>query len=186
MMALSACMTPNVHEPLTLSQRPVFGDVHTSFMGTKTQVDPVWERIDAELRRRKAKHLAPGSWAALGGLIGASRQTTTNWKVRGVPPKEYTVVAGALGWTVDQLVGADADERPAPAPTDDLAAGVAHLLQMIAATPPHLRLLAVANAESAVMDVRTGTAEVVHSLQAQRSSSRPIRAHHGGVEKRPK
>jgi hypothetical protein len=69
---------------------------------------------------------------------------------------------------------------------DELAARIAHLLQMIATAPPHLRLLAVANAETAVMDVRTGTAEVVHALQARRPSSRPIRAHQEGEGTRPK
>jgi hypothetical protein len=156
-------------------------------MDTRAQTDPVWERIDAELQRRRLKHLSPSSWPGLRELIGASRQTTTNWKSRGVPPKEYTVIAGALGWTVDQLVGAEPDERPTPKPgADDLAGRIAHLLQMIATAPPHLRLLAVANAETAVMDVRTGTAEVVHALQVQRPSSRPIRARQEGEGKRPR
>lgn len=70
------------------------------------RADPVWHAIDAELDRRKAKHLAPSSWAALGRLLPkASSQVLTNWKARGVPPKEYANIATALGWSVDRLLG---------------------------------------------------------------------------------
>lgn len=139
-----------------------------------TWVDPIWERVDAELQHRKAKHLAPASWSALGRLIEASRQTTTNWRTRGIPPKEYVALAGALGWTIDQLVGVGQESEPdATAPADeDLAGHVAHLLQIISTTPPHQRLLAVLNAETAVWDVRNGTAQAVHALKS-RSNSLP-------------
>jgi hypothetical protein len=67
--------------------------------------DPVWHRIDRELSNRKAAHLLPGTWAALGRILEVSAQVLTNWKARGVPPKEHQAIADALGWTVDQLLG---------------------------------------------------------------------------------
>lgn len=189
MMALSACMTTNVHDTCTHRQRPVSGSIHTPCMAT----DPVWARIDAELQRRKAKHLIPGSWASLGAAIDASRQTTTNWKSRGIPPKEYAAIAGALGWTVDQLLGHEAEDV-ARAPVDaspapgDLSARLAQLMSDIATTPPHLRLRALINAEAAVWDVRTGTAEAAAALRQQRSmnESTPIQQRPGGEGRRSK
>jgi hypothetical protein len=87
-------------------------------------------------------------------------------------------VAGPEHWGLPSAW--DTPAPPASGTNEDFAVSIAHLMQMIAATPPHLRLLAVANAETAVMDVRTGTAEVVHSLQEKRASSRPIRGHQEG------
>lgn len=189
MMALSACMGPNVHGPLTSCQLSVAAPVHNLFMAT----DPVWARIDEELRRRKAKHMVPGSWAAIGTRIDASRQTLWNWKTRGIPPKEYAALAGALDWTVDQLLGHEAEEvnrAPVDAPPvpGDLSARLAQLMSDIATTPPHLRLRALINAEAAVWDVRTGTAEAAAALQQHRSKneSTPIQQRRGDEGRRSK
>lgn len=81
--------------------------------------DPVWQRINEELDRRKTTRTAPSTWAALAGMIGANSQTTTNWKTRGVPPKQYAEIARSLGWTMEQLLS---DERTASEPGDPLEA----------------------------------------------------------------
>lgn len=182
----------NVHDTCTRSQRPVLPSIHNSFM----EADHVWVRIDAELTRRKDKHLTPGSWAALGKLIAASRQTMTNWKKRGVPPKEYAEIAIRLGWTVDQLLGheelpaagiaAAAPETEAP-PLRDLSARLAQLMTDIATTPPHLRLQALINAEAAVWDVRTRTrADAEGMQQGSKLASKPSPRHPGDEGTRPR
>lgn len=79
--------------------------------------DLVWHTIDRELARRKDARLSPSSWSALGKVIGASVQATTNWKTRGVPPKEHPAIAAALGWSVDQLLGTS---EPAPWPFEHI------------------------------------------------------------------
>lgn len=178
---------PNVHGPLTSCQLVVAPPVHNLFMAT----DPVWVRIDEELRQRKAKHKVPGSWAALGARIGASRQTLWNWKTRGIPPKEYAALAGTLDWTVDQLLGHDAGDeaRSADEPQvpGDLSARLAQLMSDIATTPPHLRLRALINAEAAVWDIRTGTTEDAESpRQRSTSGSRPTQRHRGDEGRRSK
>lgn len=77
-------------------------------------VDTVWHRIDSELQRRKDVRQTPSSWADLGRQIGATRQRLTNWKTRGVPPKDYPAIADAFGWSVDQLLGTAANPLKEP------------------------------------------------------------------------
>ena len=102
----------NVHATCSSSQRSVFPAAHNLCM-----TDTVWHRIDRELTRRKDARQQPGSWAELGRLIQASAQKMTNWKSRGVPPKEYADIALALGWSVDQLLGlAETSQALAPPP----------------------------------------------------------------------
>lgn len=66
--------------------------------------DPVWNRIDEELSSRRTHRLFPGSWADLARVLETSEQRLNNWKRRGVPAAQYAPVAGALGWSVDQLI----------------------------------------------------------------------------------
>lgn len=83
----------------------------------------VWDRIDAELTRRKM------TWADLGRAIDATDQVMHNWKSRGVPAKRHKAIAGALGWTVDRLV-AD-DWTPEQPPSEGVGAHpVAHDLSL--------------------------------------------------------
>lgn len=113
-MADGSFITPSYTSGVVLVNG-AFRPAHTLCgMAPKHGGDTVWQTIDEELLRRKAKHLAPSSWAALGRMLPtpASNQVLTNWKARGVPPKEYVDVAAALGWTVEQLLG---KERRTPA-----------------------------------------------------------------------
>jgi SOS-response transcriptional repressor LexA len=65
-------------------------------------MDPVYELIDGELRKRFRGN---GGWAWLAREIESKDQVVQNWKTRGVPPRRYQAIAHALGWTIDMLVG---------------------------------------------------------------------------------
>jgi hypothetical protein len=67
----------------------------------KSEPDPVWLRIKAELDRRHQS----SQWLTEG--IGIRhRQAFYNWKYRGgVPKKKYQAIADVLGWSVEQLLG---------------------------------------------------------------------------------
>lgn len=67
-------------------------------------MDPVWTRIDSEL---KARGKGP-QWLA--DEIGYSIQRVHNWKSRGVPPSAFADVAAALGWSIDRLLGGGESE----------------------------------------------------------------------------
>lgn len=55
------------------------------------------ERIDAELERRKLK------WPPLMACLSVKKQSVTNWRKDGVPPKHYTKIdeffGKPYGWT---------------------------------------------------------------------------------------
>lgn len=54
------------------------------------------------------------SWAAMTEDLNESKQLINNWKnVRGIPPAEHERVARYLGWTVDELLGAEPVPEPA-------------------------------------------------------------------------
>ena len=58
-----------------------------------------WERIDGWLTRKRH------SWSWLGKQLGYTDQQISNWKSRGVPPKEYESIAVALHESMDWIVG---------------------------------------------------------------------------------
>lgn len=63
-------------------------------------MDAVWERIDAELRKRRK------TWPWLAKQLGHENRTRIyNWKTRGVPAAEYAGIAVALGESVDWVAG---------------------------------------------------------------------------------
>jgi hypothetical protein len=96
---------------------------------------PVYDRVDAELRRRKAKHLSPSSWRALGEVAGFTSQQMTNWKTRDVPAKHFAAIKDALGWSFDQLAGANAQrEHGVQTATSDQ--GVAQSMSLVEITVP--------------------------------------------------
>lgn len=63
----------------------------------------VWNRINGELERRRL------TWAWLARKIEATDQVVNNWSRRGVPPPRHAEIAGALGWSIDKLLGVGAD-----------------------------------------------------------------------------
>ena len=71
-------------------------------------VDEIWRRVDRELKRRRT------TWAELGRAIEVSKQTLTNWKIRGIPAHAHIDIAESLGWSIDRLLGRE--EPPAPTP----------------------------------------------------------------------
>lgn len=62
-------------------------------------MDPVWERIDAELSRRGK------TWAWLNRKIGVKSGAAGNWRGRRVPPEHYQGISDAFGESVDWLLG---------------------------------------------------------------------------------
>ncbi len=66
----------------------------------------VWERIEAELATRPAATGREVAWLA--AKLRCRVQVVNNWKARGVPPARYEAIAGALGWTVNRLLGTEA------------------------------------------------------------------------------
>ena len=62
-------------------------------------MDQVWDRLDAELKRRKK------NWSWLSTRLGYSRARCANWKVRGVPLAEYPALAVAFGESADWVAG---------------------------------------------------------------------------------
>lgn len=125
--------------------------LQTSGMG-----DFVWTRVNGELERRRASHLYPGTWAALGREIGASDQQMHNWSKRGIPAKHHATIALAFGWSVDRLLGVEQDlEGRTPAadeavrsepdilPAHSIAAALDFLAKTIANMDEHSRDMAV-------------------------------------------
>lgn len=55
----------------------------------------VWERIDAELARRRK------TWAWLSSSLGYSEQRVNNWKRRGIPASQHGAIADALGRSIN-------------------------------------------------------------------------------------
>ena len=64
--------------------------------------------IDKVLEEQKARDLNDTETAA---ALGVTKQVFTNWKSRGVPPKEYRRVAHFCRMTVDEMLG---NGRPPP------------------------------------------------------------------------
>jgi hypothetical protein len=60
-------------------------------------MDEIWNRIDAELKRRRK------DWQWLYTALGYDRQRVNNWSRRGVPAKEHAAIAEALGVSVDWI-----------------------------------------------------------------------------------
>lgn len=69
-------------------------------------MDAVWNKIEAELDRRRK----PRAW--LGRAIGATDQAMNNWRTRGVPAKLHKPIADAAAADVDAYVRRP-DDRPA-------------------------------------------------------------------------
>lgn len=82
-------------------------------------MDPVWERITAELDRRGR------SWAWLSEELGYPTGQTGNWKSRRVPPKDYAAIAEILGESVDWVAGMAAPRASGDAPLSPMAARLA-------------------------------------------------------------
>lgn len=66
-------------------------------------MDGIWERIEAEVSRRPDGARRVTMW--LVERTGLTKQAIGHWKTRGVPPRVHQLVADALGWSVDQLLG---------------------------------------------------------------------------------
>lgn len=82
-------------------------------------MDGVWQRLDAELKRRGK------SWAWLAGRLGYSRARCANWKVRGVPMAEFPALAVAFGESADWVAGAAPPRSSALAEPSPMAARIA-------------------------------------------------------------
>lgn len=83
----------NANTVLALLQRGVTPTVEDWPM------DPVWDRLDAELKRRKR------NWSWLATRLGYSRARCANWKARGIPLAEYPALAVAFGESADWVAG---------------------------------------------------------------------------------
>lgn len=71
----------------------------------------LWHRVIAAIQEAHPKERGRElTWLA--DKLGTSVQAVQNWKTRGIPPKQHTGLAAALGWTVDQLLG-----NPAASPS---------------------------------------------------------------------
>lgn len=61
-----------------------------------------WTRIDGELKKQHK------TWASLGQVIGASKQSMSNWRNKDVPAKFFLAIDRALGmppgWTEDETI----------------------------------------------------------------------------------
>lgn len=112
-IAVSADIADSLHDTLRCGQRDVLDGHDTARMP-----DAVWVVVDEELSRRKLRHLAPSSWAALGRVIHATDQQMHNWKVRGIPARHHLAIAMAFGWTVDQLLGIETPSKSPPYAVD--------------------------------------------------------------------
>ena len=82
-----------------------------------TTPDPVWSHVDHELERRRHHHQPLARWSELARVLHASSQTVHNWKVRGIPAKEYASIAAALGWSVAHLLSEDEAAPASSVPT---------------------------------------------------------------------
>lgn len=82
-----------------------------------TTPDPVWAHVDHELERRRHQHQPLARWSELARVLHTSSQAVHNWKVRGIPAKEYQPIAAALGWSVAHLLSEDVAEPASSAPT---------------------------------------------------------------------
>ena len=88
-------------------------------------MDPVWERITAELERRGR------SWTWLSDKLGYPTGQTGNWKSRRVPPKEYGAIAAIFGESVDWVVGTAGPRASGDAPLSPMAARLAREFDQI-------------------------------------------------------
>lgn len=89
-----------LNAPCSFGQRNVLDDSHNLCMEST-----VYERVAAELERRKAKNTLPNSWASLGRVIETTSQQMHNWSRRDVPASHHLAIANALDWSVEELLG---------------------------------------------------------------------------------
>lgn len=76
------------------------GDIHA--------MDPVWRTVETELARRDLGQ----QWLA--DRLEMSVQRVNNWSRRGLAKNAYPAVAAVLGWSVDRLLAAGAEEAEQP------------------------------------------------------------------------
>lgn len=118
----------SVNDSFTRGQHLVSTHIHTACMDGKQ----VLARVNEELAYRKGRGLTPSSWAQIGEVLGLTRQVRYNWGKRGIPAEEYPRVAGALDWSVDQLLGAEPVETPPRPSPNSIEARVLEALRLLA------------------------------------------------------
>lgn len=99
-------MTPMVHAPCTMVNKPLTCQRHADGMSTETDKsapDDTWERIRERIAKIKGESHAEAQW--LCDRLGWSKQRVSNWKKRGVPASALPEIAAAIGMTINQILG---------------------------------------------------------------------------------
>lgn len=81
---------------------------------TTETIHPTFRRLLAVAMRNKPDEFRGTNegYADLARLLGISEQLVTNWKSRGVPPKEFTHLARLVGCHTDEIEFDEAEMTP--------------------------------------------------------------------------